>query len=637
MALQIETFSNQTGGSTFFKAAGHPLAAPRARDLIERLIGGGAVAVYDPDGFLATFNELFPLERVDLAGVFVQDVEKVGRSVLGRPAQPVTELPASPARTLLVAAFDGERVAAQIGHLIAPGVTVLSFDAFRLADALLTDRRNYLSKFNFATNFAFLREGRGQHTRLVSANYWSGYGASQPHLWLCLFGADGTRLAEWHDPMPEPGGTLVIDSQEIARRFGLTEFTGSLFIHVIGAAGHDIVKYALDTYGDDDTELSCSHDANAWPSDYYAGLPAPRPGERVVLWVQNSHPCAIPAGAIGLNLMGDPEIAWLDREIAPFATVALEVCELLPAAVWPQQFEVQAGKYFVRPRYEVIEARGRKRIAHANVERVDLRPDPKLAELGNLLGKGYILPAPILPLDRFSSVALPTPMSTAQSHLPLQVLVYDAAGQQVAARALGNLKRSDSVAVEIDELLAEAGASLPSGYGHLELSYDFGAGDCADGWLHGLFRYRNRASGHSAETSFGAHVYNTVLVYKGEPQSYAGRPPGLSTRLFLRLGPAPLDTLCHLTYPASTPWHRTSDTTLVLIRRDGVEIAQHRVAIPCRGSYLFRYHEVFGEADRSRAGDHGYVLIRDTTCRLFGFHGCINAAEAFSFDHMFGF
>ena len=33
----------------------------------------------------------------------------------------------------------------------------------------------------------------------------------------------------------------------------------------------------------------------------------------------------------------------------------------------------------------------------------------------------------------------------------------------------------------------------------------------------------------------------------------------------------------------------------------------------------------------------GYVLIRDTTCRLFGYHGLIRDGAAFSLDHMFGF
>src|SRR3546814_8302472 len=61
----------------------------------------------------------------------------------------------------------------------------------------------------------------------------------------------------------------------------------------------------------------------------------------------------------------------------------------------------------------------RRRIAHANVERVDLKPDPRIPELSNLLGKGFILPAPILPRARFRSLALPTPMSTCQQNLPI--------------------------------------------------------------------------------------------------------------------------------------------------------------------------------------------------------------------------
>lgn len=38
-----------------------------------------------------------------------------------------------------------------------------------------------------------------------------------------------------------------------------------------------------------------------------------------------------------------------------------------------------------------------------------------------------------------------------------------------------------------------------------------------------------------------------------------------------------------------------------------------------------------------RAGPRGHVLIRDTTCRLFGYHGLMDDAGGFSLDHMFGF
>jgi hypothetical protein len=38
-----------------------------------------------------------------------------------------------------------------------------------------------------------------------------------------------------------------------------------------------------------------------------------------------------------------------------------------------------------------------------------------------------------------------------------------------------------------------------------------------------------------------------------------------------------------------------------------------------------------------QAGPRGYVLIRDTTCRLFGYHGLMDDRGGFSLDHMFGF
>ena len=183
----------------------------------------------------------------------------------------------------------------------------------------------------------------------------------------------------------------------------------------------------------------------------------------------------------------------------------------------------------------------------------------------------------------------------------------------------------------------DGASDLPSGYGHVELVYDFAEGGDADGWLHGLFRYEDRFSAHVAETSFGAHIFNTVMTYRGEPQSYAGPAPGLSTRLFLRLGDQPLETMCHLIYPASTPWHGTSATDLALYDAGGAEVARKRLEIPCSGSRLWRYTETFDDDERACAGDGAYIIIRDRTCRLFGYHGLLNDAGAFSFDHMFGF
>ncbi len=636
MQLNIETFSNVRGGNAFFKAVTHPLAAEKGRALFARLAGAGRTAIYDPENCVGALAQLYDLSGLAVAGLYVQDVTAIGRSALGQRAQPVTALKDCRAEAVLVACFDAERAIAHIRHLIPAGAAIASLDEMRLPDEMVTNRARYLDPINFATNFVFFRDADGLSTRLATANYWSRYGAQRVVLWCVLYDAAGREIARWHEALPSGAAAVAIDSRAVRRRFGLGEFTGQIFLHAVGAAGHDVVKYALDIYGDGaaDPSLSCTHDANSWPSALYAGLPAPAAGETVTLWVQNSMPCAIPPRTIGLNLMGDSAVAYLDEAVPAFASRALDVATLLPVARWPQQIELRAGKYVVRPRYEV-RSHGRLRIAHVNVERSDLKPDPAIAELGNLLGKGYLLPAPVLPRATWRSLALPTPMSTAQQDLPVALVVYDRRGREAARHGFGRLARHDSTAVDIDALLN--GAALPDDYGHMELIYDFAQGGSADGWLHALFRYEHRVSRHAAETSFGAHVFNTVLTYKSEPQSYAGRAPGLSTRLFLRLGDEPHDTLCHLIYPASTPWHAKSATDLILYDRAGEEIARERIAISCSGSQFFRYHEVFAPAVRARAGNSAYIVVRDTTCRLFGYHGLIGRDGAFSLDHMFGF
>ena len=273
-------------------------------------------------------------------------------------------------------------------------------------------------------------------------------------------------------------------------------------------------------------------------------------------------------------------------------------------------------------------------MAHANVERTDLTPDPKIAELANLIGK-----APILPIERWKSFALPTPMARDQAQLPLAALLVDGSGDEVARHNLGCVPRNKCPALDLNALLEESGATFESGYGHVELVYDFsdGGSDAADGWLHGLFRYVDRESGHTAETSFGAHIYNIPITYRNEPQSYIGQAPGLSTRLFLRLGRPPFDSLCQLIYPSSTPWRETSSTDIILIDEVGNEAGREHIEIPCGGSRLLRYSELFDAETRKAAGGGAHILVRDTTCRLFGYQGLLNGHGAFSFDHMFGF
>jgi hypothetical protein len=626
--LHIQTFDNRAGGNVLYKALAHPLAAEAIDRLYEQLARSGPVAVYDPDGIAEALFALYP-NAPQVAGLYVHDVTAVGTERAGLIARPLTDLPASGARIVLIAAFDAARIVARISHLVPPGADVVTLDEARLPAELLTNRTRYLDKLNFATNFVFFRDADGLSTRLVSANYWAGYGAGAILLWLRLFDAAGNALATWQQEIAAAPCGFSIDSRVVRERFSLPEFTGQLFVHAIGVAGHDVVKYALDTYASDNgSSLSCTHDANAWPSDRYAGLPAPREDERVILWLQNSHATPIPAGAIALDRMGAERPVELAQEVGPFATVAVDVARLLPDAHWPEQIELRAGRHLVRPRYEVMRGE-RVRIAHVNVERGDLRSDPAIPRLPRQLGRGYLLPFPVLPRERFRSIVQPTPMAVSQTTLPIRLDVFDEAGRKVAERFLGCLPRDHDVALDLDGIALDAG--------HAELVYDFHEGGDADGWLHALFRYEDRKSGHVAESSFGAHIFNTAMTYKDEPQSYGGPPPGLTTRLFLKLGDARRRSFAVLIYPASAPWHAESVTALLLHDSAGAAIAEQRIAIACSGSTMVWPHTVFGDAVLRQAGPDGYVLVRDTTCRLFGYHGLMDDSGGFSLDHMFGF
>lgn len=652
MALPIETFSNRLGGFTHFKALGHPLAAAAGAKLAAKVRAAKSAAVYDPSGQLPAFAALHGLRPGDFQFLFAQDSLAVGRETLGVRARPVTDLRESGADALFIPAFGGGRLAAQIAALIPDGCEVSTLDEMRIPERLLTSKRDYLFKLNFATNFAFFRDQGGMRTRVCTANYWGGYGAKSPFLWCRLFGENGETLADFERPLGAPNAAVVLDSRQIRREFNLPEFCGQLFMSVVNGAGHDIVKYVIDTFGDDDMRedmrdgggasgggssgmhLSCTHDANAWPADFYAGLPAPGEGEKVLLWVQNSHPAPIAPGEVGLNRMGDDEnIGWLREEIPPFGSRAVDVSELLPDAKWPEQLEIRAGKWFVRPRYEVVSRGGRRRVNHPNVERVDLAHDEEIRRVAPLVGKGFILPAPILPVAEYASECLPTPMSRALQNIPAVAVCRDADGGEVSRTKLGALPRNHSTALEL------SAGSFPSGYGHAELLYDLEApGGFLDGWLHSLFRYSDRASGHGADTSFGAHMFNIPITFRGEPQSYKGPPPGLSTRLFLRLTPGPAEPFCHLIYPVSGEWRARSDTKLELKDAQGADVALREIQIPANGSRLFHCAEMFSSAEL-RAAAGGYVLIRDATCRLFGYHGARvgGAAGGFALDHMFGF
>ncbi len=226
-------------------------------------------------------------------------------------------------------------------------------------------------------------------------------------------------------------------------------------------------------------------------------------------------------------------------------------------------------------------------------------------------------------------------MAVSQSELPLAALVYDAEGSEIARVPLGRLPRDHATALSLD-------AVSPKGSGTaMAMSSWYTISPVAAAATAGCMRCSAIAIARAAMPpipSFGAHIFNTILTYRDEPQSYVGRPPGLSTRLFLRLGEGEYDThlppdLSGLAPVASGRARPRS----FFMTREGAEIARAALAIPCSGSRHLRYHALFDEATRARAGAGAYGVIRDPTCRLFGYHGLVGEGGAFSLDHMFGF
>jgi hypothetical protein len=630
--LDIETFDNVRGGSVLYKALAHPVAAEGLARLAQMANASGPAAIYDPEAIAGPLLALSP--HIDVEGIYVHDTLAIGQIRAGHAARALTALPSTKAAVVLIASFAADSTRARIAPFVPASCTVHTLELARLPASLLTNASAYLDPLNFATNFAFFRDDDHLATRLATANYWSRYGSRAVKLFLRLYGADGEVLAQWDQSVPSKAGGLVIDSRAVRSRFGLRPFTGQLFIHAVGVSGHDVVKYALDTYATDGgNSLSRTHDANAWPSDRYAGLPAPSAGERVTLWLQNSHALAIPAGAISLDRMGAESPVSIAEEIPAFATRPVDVSTYLPNLHWPAQIEVRAGRHVVRPRYEIMRHE-RTRIAHVNVERGDLSTDPHIKLLSAELGRGYLLPFPVLPRAGFRTIVQPNPMAVSESNTPIRLDIFAPDGSQVANHFLGVLPRGHDVACDLDAVLPSD--ALSDG-GHAELVYDFRDGGDGNGWLHALFRYEQRQTGHVAESSFGAHMFNTIMTYKGEPQSYGGPPPGLSTRLFLKLGSGGRSSFCVLIYPASASWHAHSSTSLELYSAAGDLLATQGLEIPCSGSTRLLLADLFPPQQLAAAGECGYALIRDTTCRLFGYHGEQDSAGGFSLDHMFGF
>ncbi|QCE32256.1 hypothetical protein FAI41_00910 [Acetobacteraceae bacterium] len=626
--LHLQTFGPK-GGNILYKALTHPLATSALFEL-EAFFKDQIFYLFDPHGYFSDLKAIYP--NFSPAKIFTQEIAEIGKEDgQGGQLLPLFEINQQVKRPLLVLDFDKEKVKARLGNFLK-GWEIYDLGQARLPQEFLRAGRPYLDKCNFVTNFAFFREDGKFHTRLTTANYWPGYGGQEIAYWCRLFAEDGTILKDWIETPEAPNAGVVIDSREIKEHFNLPNFTGQLFIHVQGAAGHDVLKYALDVWGKGkNPSLSVTHDANSWPSNYFASLPAPDKDEKLIVWIQNSHAIKILKGGIGFCPIGHREAMKFIGELEPYATKALDIGELFPEVKWPAQFEMKGGHYVVRPRYEIIKGE-KTRIAHLNVERHDLIPEKNIGEPPKEVGRGFILPFPILDPEEYETWLQPSAMSEKVKSLPLSVALFDHEGQESSKHFLGNLPRDFEDAFPLHEWAQKAG--------HGDLFYDLKEGGEPDGWLHATIRFKHKKTGHMAETSFGGHVYNTQMVWRNEPQSYAGPAPGLSTRIFLKLGfetaKENLRSFCWLIYPCSGKGNFKSETSLLLYDETGKEIAEKEISLNPNGSFLICPDKIFGEKLKT-AGEAGYIIIRDKTVRLFGYHGIQGEKDRFSLDHMFGF
>ena len=169
-----------------------------------------------------------------------------------------------------------------------------------------------------------------------------------------------------------------------------------------------------------------------------------------MLWLQNSHAAPIPAGAIALDRMGAERPVTLDqrgRTVRHRRGRCRRRC--CRTCAGRRRSRCAPGRHVVRPRYEVIRA-GRARIAHVNVERADLRPDPAIPHLPSSLGRGFLLPFPVLrpgalPQHRAADADGGDAGDAADAARCVRP-----GGRQVAERFLGCLPRDHDVALDLD-------------------------------------------------------------------------------------------------------------------------------------------------------------------------------------------
>ena len=256
--------------------------------------------------------------------------------------------------------------------------------------------------------------------------------------------------------------------------------------------------------------------------------------------------------------------------------------------------------------------------------------------LAEMLGKGYLLPAPVLPREAWRTSVLPTPMAVGQSELPIAAIVYDPQGNEVLRRPLGRLPRGRVTRSRPRRRSRHGSARRRLRPRRAGLRF---LGRRRGRWLAArdlpLSRTGDRPCRrdqfwraclqHHPDLSRRAAILRRPAAGAVDPAVPAAR-----RRRLRHVVPSDLPGLAAV---AAGKRHRN-----LLCDGSGREIARAAMAIPCSGSRLWRYHALFDAAERARAPAPALTRSSATpTCRLFGYHGLLGGDGAFSLDHMFGF
>jgi len=121
---------------------------------------------------------------------------------------------------------------------------------------------------------------------------------------------------------------------------------------------------------------------------------------------------------------------------------------LFPELEWPDQLEIDAGRYIVRPRYEInaLERHDDARACQRRAHRSQARSQHRAAR--QPVRQRVPPPGPLLPRADWRTSILPTPMALTQETLPLTALVFDADGREVLRHRLGALPRDHRTALD---------------------------------------------------------------------------------------------------------------------------------------------------------------------------------------------